>query len=187
MNARDRRTNGMFVDHEIHLSVGLRLARARLAKLAHGGWLLSASAAAFSDGAASLGRLTQPGSGRRFSRLIDVRIRDSLPLGGPAGLALRWEAVAPDGELFPALDADVTLTPAGDDGVVLALQGVYRPPPGTLISRPSEEILRKLGATTARIFTERVAEAITPARAESGSAQPETGEPAPARRSTATP
>jgi hypothetical protein len=32
--------------------------------------------------------------------------------------------------LFPALDADITLTPAGEDATVLRLAGAYRPPLG---------------------------------------------------------
>jgi len=36
------------------------------------------------------------------------------------------------GGLFPVLDADITLTPAGEQTTRLALAGVYRPPLGRL-------------------------------------------------------
>jgi len=45
-------------------------------------------------------------------------------------LALRWAAIGPGGALFPALDADITLRPCGEEACVLALNGVYRAPPG---------------------------------------------------------
>jgi hypothetical protein len=44
---------------------------------------------------------------------------------------LRWEATGPGGRLFPALDADITLTPAGEHATLLGLAGCYRPPLGS--------------------------------------------------------
>lgn len=46
------------------------------------------------------------------------------------GSLLRREAAGPYGRLFPALDADITLTPAGQQATVLELAGAYRPPLG---------------------------------------------------------
>jgi hypothetical protein len=39
-------------------------------------------------------------------------------------------ATGPGGKLFPALDADIWLTPAGEYSARLSLAGAYRPPPG---------------------------------------------------------
>jgi hypothetical protein len=45
-----------------------------------------------------------------------------------ARLCLRWEAIGPDGALYPALDADLTLASAGETITLLTLAGVYRLP-----------------------------------------------------------
>ena len=49
-----------------------------------------------------------------MSRLVQVHVRDLVTREGSAVLALRREAAGPCGGLFPALDAGITLTPAGD-------------------------------------------------------------------------
>jgi hypothetical protein len=40
-----------------------------------------------------------------------------------ASMAIRWEATGPGGALFPALDADLKLTPAGEQATMLAVRG----------------------------------------------------------------
>lgn len=65
-----------------------------------------------------------------MSTLVQVHFRDLVTREGSAVLALRWEAAGPRGGLFPALDADITLTPAGEQATVLELAGAYRPPLG---------------------------------------------------------
>jgi hypothetical protein len=71
-------------------------------------------------------------------------------------IALRWEAIAADGKLSTALDADLMLTPAGDQITVLALAGAYRPPPGpaagldrAIVPRCAAAAIRCLLARTA--------------------------------------
>jgi hypothetical protein len=64
------------------------------------------------------------------SRLVTVHARDQAERHDAARLALRWEVIGPDGKPFPALDADVMLTPDGNRATTLVLNGVYRPPPG---------------------------------------------------------
>jgi hypothetical protein len=44
-----------------------------------------------------------------------------------AVLALRWEATGPDSRLFPALDADNWLTPAGEHSARLSLTELLDP------------------------------------------------------------
>jgi hypothetical protein len=43
---------------------------------------------------------------------------------------LRWNAIGPGGRLFPALDANITLTAHGEQATWLRLAGAYRPPLG---------------------------------------------------------
>jgi dienelactone hydrolase len=45
---------------------------------------------------------------------------------------MRWEATGVTGRLFPALDADITLTAEGDQATAVTLTGVYRSPLGAL-------------------------------------------------------
>jgi hypothetical protein len=45
-------------------------------------------------------------------------------------LPLRWEATGVTGRLFPVLDADLTITPAGAGQTLITLNGAYRPPLG---------------------------------------------------------
>jgi hypothetical protein len=78
-----------------------------------------------------------------------------------ARVALRWEAIAPGGNLFPALDADLTLSLAGDQATTLMLAGVYRLPPGTQGSGLDQAVVRYIATTTIQAFLNRIATAIT--------------------------
>jgi hypothetical protein len=95
-----------------------------------------------------------------MSRLVRVHFRDLVTREGSAALALRWEAAGPCGGLFPALDADITLTPAGEQATVLEVAGAYRPPLGAAGAGLDRVILHRLAAATARTFLNRLADAI---------------------------
>ncbi len=118
----------MFVGDEVMLSISFSSAQAGLVKLAQGGSLTSASEGAYGEGLASLLRVGPVGAVPGVSKLVEVRFRDLVIRDGTALLTLRWEATGPGGGLFPALDADITLTPAGEHATRLALAGAYRPP-----------------------------------------------------------
>ena len=62
--------------------------------------------------------------------------------------------------LFPALDADLTLRPAGEQATVLTLVGAYRPPLGGLGAGLDRAILHRVATATIRTFLGRVADAI---------------------------
>jgi hypothetical protein len=76
-------------------------------------------------------------------------------------MALRWEAIRPGGGLFPALDADLTLAPAGADATSLGLAGAYRPPMGALGTALDRVILHRVAAATVQGFLGRVGAALT--------------------------
>jgi hypothetical protein len=97
-----------------------------------------------------------------ISRLVEVQFRDLVLNEGGAGLALRWDVTGPGGALFPALDADITLTPAGDTATTLALAGTYRPPLGALGAGLDRAILNRVAGATVRDFLNRLAAAIVP-------------------------
>jgi hypothetical protein len=156
----------MFVRHELQLDLDFAVAQARLANLASAGSLLLAAQHAYGDGTTGLTRVGPLGSVRGMSKLVQVRFRELVIRAGEAHLALRWEATGPGGVLFPALDADFTLTPGGEQTAVLELAGVYRPPAGITGAKLDRAVLRRVADATVRAFVGRVAELITdPARA----------------------
>ena len=144
----------MFVGDEMRLDVGYAIARERLMRLADGGTLLSTSEDAYDHAAAGLAKVGIPG----LSKLVRVQVRELTRTEGSAALAIRWEATGPGGVLFPVLDADITLAPAGDAGdagdgaTVLAMAGVYRPPLGALGQALDRAILHRVALATIRGF-----------------------------------
>lgn len=150
----------MFVGDEVLLGVSFHAARARLADLTRGGTLLSVSQDAYGEGITGLVKAGPLGSAPGMSRLVDVLCRDPVLHEDSAVLTLRWEAIGPGGVLFPALDADLTLTPAGERATLLTLAGAYRPPLGGLGGRPDPAILQRIAPATIRTFLIRVADAI---------------------------
>jgi len=103
----------MFVADKVLVSVGFDDAKARLGSLARGDGLAGASEAAYSGGMTGLVWPGTPESTPAGLRLAKVRSHDLVDSEDCAGLALRWEAIAPGGGLFPALDADIKLTKTG--------------------------------------------------------------------------
>ena len=119
-------SGNVFVGDQIVMDVCLDSARRQLERLARDGVLLSASEYAY--GAGITGLVEAAGLAAGMSRLVGVRPGDLLETEGCARLWLRWEAIGSDGTLFPALDADLRLSPAGENTTVLTLAGVYRLP-----------------------------------------------------------
>jgi hypothetical protein len=151
----------VFVGDERQLNVGVDCARDRLAGLAHGGSLTEAAADAYREGLTGLVRVGPLGSVRGVSRLVEVQFRDPVIYGDCVVLTLRWKAIGPGGRLFPALDGDITLTPAGKHATWLQLAGAYRPPLGWLGAGIDRVILHRVAAATIGAFINRVADAIT--------------------------
>ena len=156
----------MFIGDEVLLDVSFDAARARLADLTRGGSLARASEDAYGEGITGRARAGPLASALGMSRLAEVHSRDIVTRGNSAVLTLRWDATGPGGGLFHALDADITLTPAGKQATLLTLAGAYRPPPGPLGSGPDQVMLHRAAAATIRAFANRVADAIAlpPAR-----------------------
>ena len=149
-------TEQVFVADEVLIPVGFATARSRLAGLNQLGTLLSASSAAYKHGITGAAR-----AGAALSELVRVQTCQLADAGGSAGLAIRWEAAAPDGGLFPVLDADIRLVPAGDEVALLSLTGAYRPLIGALGVAVDIATQRKMGAATMRNFIASLAADIT--------------------------
>jgi hypothetical protein len=150
----------VFIDDEVLLAVGFEAARAGLAKLACDDALTSASEGAYSEGVTELIRVGPLESVPGTSKLVKVRFKDLVTRDGHAGLAVRWEATGPGGGLFPALDADITVTPAGEQTAILRLAGSYRPPLGALGTALDTAIMHRVATATIRTFLNHLAAAI---------------------------
>jgi hypothetical protein len=141
-------THRVFVSDEASLDVSFTAAQARLTHLVRDGVLGSASAHAYSDGITGL------------ARLVHVHFQDLATRGDSARLALRWEASQPGGGSFPALDADITLTPAAEHSTKLTLTGVYRTPPGSAGPELDHALGRQVVTATIRAFLHRITDAL---------------------------
>jgi hypothetical protein len=151
----------MFVADKMLVDASFETAGAGLMSLAEGDGLARASEAAYSEGMAGLHWRGAPESTPAEARLAGVRWHSLPESGEHAGLALRWEAIGPDGDLFPALDADIKLSRAGEHTTGLTVAGTYRPPATFVAAGLDRAILDPVATTTIRIFLHRVAEAIS--------------------------
>lgn len=116
--------------------------------------LLGASGHAYAAGITAL--VEAAGQAAGMLRLAGVEPAGLAEAGGCARLGLRWEAVGPGGALFPALDADLTLSPAGEKATLLALAGVYRVADQARAGLDLA-IVRRAAAVTIRSFLARLA------------------------------
>ena len=153
-------TGLVFVGSEVQLDISFDVARARLVSLIRGGNLLTASQDAYGDGVAGLARVGPLGPGPGVSRLVEVKFREPVTSGDSMLVAMRWEAIGPGGGLFPALDADLTLAPAGEEAAVLRLAAAYRPPLGALGAQFDRVILHRVAAATVQGFLGHIGTAI---------------------------
>jgi hypothetical protein len=162
----------MFVRNEVLLDLGFDAAQAGLANLARRGALETVSKQAHREGPAAVIEAGQPGPAWPVTHLVEVRHHDLITGPGSAYLMLRWPAAGPGSAAFPALDADITLTPSGDEATVLALDGVYRPPPCCPDAELDEldgAAARRVMSATVRAFVGRLADAVTRAADDAGS------------------
>jgi Methyltransferase domain len=153
----------MFVGHEILLGASYPEARAGLVRLTHGGWLSDASDGAYAEGLAGLVRVGPFGDMPGASKLVRVLLLEPVERDGCLTLSLRWEATGAMDRLFPVLDANIILIPAGENQCQLALAGAYRPPFAAAGERLDRALLHRVASATARSLLRRIAETIASA------------------------
>ena len=154
----------------------------RLTQLTESGALITTSEDSYSRETGGLTRVGAIG----LSRLVRVQVRELPRTEKSAGIALRWEAAGSGGGLFPVLDADVRLTPAGEHVTLLSMVGSYRPPLGSLGQALDRVILHRVAAATIRGFVAQIAARIgggqsggateTPAAPNGAGSSPPAGE-----------
>jgi hypothetical protein len=147
----------MFVGDEVRLDVGFAVARDRLASVARGSALVSTAQEAYDQESASLVRVGAAG----LSKLARVQTRELAWDEESAGMAIRWEATGTGDALFPVLDADIRLAPAGDQVTVLRMAGSFRPPLGIPGQAADRAIRNRIAGATIHNFLRQVAEQIT--------------------------
>ncbi len=152
----------MFIGDEVRAEASPAAAATRLVGLARGSSLTRASHAAWDTGTAATG---QAPPAPELPRLVRVRYLGPAQRESVSVLILRWEAADVSGRAFPALDADITLVPAGEHMVLVSLAGVYRVPPGTQPNGPAAQMI---AAATIHALLSRIAGAISDPLTEAG-------------------
>jgi len=155
-----RLTEVMFVSDARVLPVSFDDAAARLAGLAHGGWLRGLSENVYQGGVEYLLRVGPLGAVPGTSRLVRVRFAEPVLRPAMMTVGLRWEATGVTGGLFPALDADIRLIDEDDDGVRVTLTGSYRPPFGALGDELDRLLLRSVATATIKALLAQIAAAL---------------------------
>ena len=145
----------LVVGDRVLLDVSFCAAQVRLEILAKKGMLSWASEVAYGEGITSLVTAAGPAAG--LTRLASAHLDDLAESHDCAHIPLQWEAIAADGKLFTALDADLMLVPAGARTTALALAGAYRPQPGPAGAGLDRTIVRECATTAIRSFLARVA------------------------------
>jgi hypothetical protein len=148
-------TGHTVVGDRVVLNIGFRAALSRLRILAVGGMLLRAAEVAYGEGITALAELAGPAAG--LSRLAEVCTEDLSRSDDCTHVALQWDAIGADGELFTALLADLMLVPAGDQTTALSLTGAYWPPPGRAGVGLDKVITRCCATTVIGSFLDSVA------------------------------
>lgn len=148
-------TDHTVVADRVALNVGFHAIRTRLRILAESGMLLRASEVAYGEGISALVELAGPAAG--LTRLADIRAGGLTETDDCAHITLEWEAIAADGKLFTALNADLMLAPAGDQVTALSLAGAFWPPPERAGARLGPAIVRCCATATIASFLDSVA------------------------------
>jgi hypothetical protein len=151
-------SGNVFVGDQVLLDVCFDAARRQLRRLTPDAFLLNASEHAYAAGITGLAE--EAGHAAVLARLARVQPGDLMETRACARLPLRWQAIGPGGALFPALDANLTLSPAGQTTTVLALAGVYRLPRPVAVGL-DPAIVRCFADVTIRSFIGRLACALT--------------------------
>jgi len=151
----------MFIGRELMVHAECGAVQARLAQIASASGLASASQAAYQDGLTQLIRVGPFGDTPGVAKLVAVRVLDPVYREDLMTVALRWEATGAAGGLFPVLDANISLSPAGERSTRLALTGSYRPPLGRIGAALDKAILHRVAAATIHALLHSIASALT--------------------------
>jgi len=151
----------MFASQEVIVQLPREVVSARLGHLMNWGALRGASESAYEGGCELLVRVGPFGDLSGLSKLVRVRVLAPVRHEAVETVSLRWEATGPAGELFPVLDADLTLTGDGDGRSRLAVVGSYRPPLGRAGAAVDRAIMNRVATATLRAILDDLADLLT--------------------------
>ena len=150
----------MFVARDVPLDVGYAAARPAAGKLVTSGALADASRAACPEGLGSLIRVGPLGDLPGAAKLVRISFLDPADRQDGVRVTPRWEATGLAGGLFPVLDGDFTLLPAGKDAAWLALAGACLATLGRLGASLDRAVLHRAADATVRALLRTVADAV---------------------------
>ncbi len=119
----------MFVEVAVTVPLGLAEARAALDRAVADDGLTTESERAHAEGLDFLMRVGPRGE-HHVGKQVLVHVLPSRLVAGVVIVPLRWVATGPTGRLFPTLEANLTLSAAGNDTTQLSILGSYTPPLG---------------------------------------------------------
>jgi len=141
----------------VHLPVTAGMARRRLVEFVAAEGLQDVSVRAFGEGRSLLLRAGVRG----ISKEVLVQALPAYMNDDTLVLPLRWVATGPGGAMFPQLDANLEITPAGAAAADLTIEGAYRPPLGVIGSTLDRVALHRVAEATVRALLQRLARALT--------------------------
>lgn len=127
--------------------IELGAAQLALDRAVHDGGLVLESYRACDEADAFLMRV-RPGDRLGLAKQVCVRVLPPRQVGQVQTVGFRWEATGPTGPLFPAVDGNLTLSPAEAGATTVAVTASYRPPLGRLGESLDRTILAKLANAT---------------------------------------
>ena len=103
-----------------------------------------------------------------LAKQVEVRLGPVRRHGEVTLIAFTWSATGP-GSLFPALDADLEVSPLGEERSEVALHGRYDPPGGGVGRGMDRLLLNRLANATVRAFLSNLAERLAETAAAASS------------------
>jgi hypothetical protein len=115
--------------------------------------------AAYDEGEELLSRVGPFGPVPGLSKAVSVHVGKVRDRGEGFVVPLRWSATGPT-ELFPVMEADLEISPLGEDESQMRLSGSYDPPLGSVGRQLDRLLLHQLAEATVRAFLSQLVAAL---------------------------
>lgn len=153
-----RSTGSVFVRAQVNVKLPYAVAAPRLAALLYGDALRNATDEAYETGLATIAMRVGP-AGDVAALSKEVRVDLLPPRFTPTDMRvpLRWVATGITGHLFPALDADLTLSQSSPEVSSLTVDARYQPLLGGLGAQIDRALLSRAADRTMEALLRRLA------------------------------
>lgn len=146
----------MIVECTAEVAAPYPLAVARAVRQLTGHALDAAATAAVSESQPTLIRAGLAGA----TKQVAISVLDVVRSPAQTVIPFRWVATGAGGELFPSLEANLTLRPVDATSTVTTLIGSYQPPFGKAGVIADRLLLRRVAELTLSRFLDHLAEAV---------------------------